>query len=49
MTLRELNKRERILAIAIAVVILLVSYGLIRYQPPGLKIVWPAATRNNYA
>ncbi|HAO25440.1 MULTISPECIES: hypothetical protein [unclassified Methylophaga] len=38
MTLRELNKRERILAIAIAVVILLVSYGLIRYQPAKANI-----------
>jgi len=38
MKLRELNKRERILAIAIGVVILLSSYGLIRYQPAKANI-----------
>lgn len=33
MKLRELNTRERLLAIAIVVVVLLSSYGLLRYKP----------------
>lgn len=33
MNLRELNKRERMLALAIGVVVILGSYGLLRYQP----------------
>lgn len=38
MKLRELNKRERILAIVIGIVILLGGYGLIRYQPAKANI-----------
>ncbi|AFI84373.1 hypothetical protein Q7A_1547 [Methylophaga nitratireducenticrescens] len=33
MSLRQLNKRERMLALAIGVVVILGSYGLLRYQP----------------
>lgn len=38
MKLRELNKRERILAIAIVIVIVIGGYGLIRYQPAKTNI-----------
>lgn len=38
MQLRELNKRERILTIAIVVVIVIGGYGLIRYQPAKANI-----------
>lgn len=38
MKLRELNQRERFLAIAIGVVIIIGSYGLIRYQPAKANI-----------
>ncbi len=53
MKLRELNKRERILAIAIVVVVLLGSYGLIRYQPAKANInslhIQVAATQSRIA
>lgn len=39
MNLRELNKRERMLALAIGAVVILGSYGLLRYQPAKDNIV----------